>query len=392
MKKLLIGCSIGLLALVLGASFGPTILPSNWYASGTTNSYVIGGFTADNGAITNAFKAATYSQGSTPILTAGQHLTNIADIGSSTAVAQVLSGTNAEFIGATIANHAVITNGMTVNTNTLYVTNNAVGIGTVAPTHFFHIVTATNDAVAIDSTGTDSNSMLHILNTGVQGPFFDFHAANDRYGFGVGSGGAFDIRHSATATDPVNGTNVLTLDSASVLTTLTADLTTANIGTLNVTNANTAGWTNWAGIFTGDTTKFLNGSGALTSVTGGTTNMMVSTISCASATLSPTFAVDGLSTTAASCRRLTMRCTMTNNVTTVSAVAGTLIDGDTMVWELIQDGTGSRTIAGWDTSYGFGTDITGITLTTTASARDFITFTYNSTATKWYCVGFVRGY
>lgn len=125
---------------------------------------------------------------------------------------------------------------------------------------------------------------------------------------------------------------------------------------------------------------------------GGTTNMMVSTISCASATLSPTFAVSGLSTTAASCRRLTMRCTLTNSVTTVSAVAGTLIDGDTMVWELIQDGTGSRTITGWDTSYAFGTDITGITLTTTASARDFLTFTYNSTATKWYCVGFVRGY
>lgn len=130
----------------------------------------------------------------------------------------------------------------------------------------------------------------------------------------------------------------------------------------------------------------------VTAAAGGTTNMMVSTISCASATLSPTFAVSGLSTTAASCRRLTMRCTLTNSVTTVSAVAGTLIDGDTMVWELIQDGTGNETITGWDTSYAFGTDITGITLSTGANVRDFITWVYNSTAGKFYCVGFVRGY
>lgn len=121
------------------------------------------------------------------------------------------------------------------------------------------------------------------------------------------------------------------------------------------------------------------------------TNMMVSTITYGT-TISPTFAIGGLSTTAASARRVTFRLTLTGNVTAVDAPAGTLIDGDTMVWEMIQDGSGSHTITGWDAKYAFGADITGITLTTTASKRDFITFTYNSTADKWYCVGFVRGY
>lgn len=66
-------------------------------------------------------------------------------------------------------------------------------------------------------------------------------------------------------------------------------------------------------------------------------------------------------------------------------------NGQKCIWELIQDGTGSRTIT-MDTKFAFGTDITGITLTTTASKRDFITAQYDSTADKWYVVGFVRGY
>ena len=67
-------------------------------------------------------------------------------------------------------------------------------------------------------------------------------------------------------------------------------------------------------------------------------------------------------------------------------------DGQRATWEVIQDATGSRTLT-MDTKFAFGTDIaTPITLTTTASKRDFITAIYNSTADKWYVVGFVRGY
>lgn len=66
-------------------------------------------------------------------------------------------------------------------------------------------------------------------------------------------------------------------------------------------------------------------------------------------------------------------------------------DGQRCVWEIIQDGTGSRTIT-MDTKFAFGTDITGITLSTTASKRDFLTAIYDSTADRWHVVGFVRGY
>jgi len=66
-------------------------------------------------------------------------------------------------------------------------------------------------------------------------------------------------------------------------------------------------------------------------------------------------------------------------------------DGQRALWELIQDGTGTRTLA-YDTKFAFGTDISSVTLTTTASKRDFLTAVYNSTADKWYVVGFVKGY
>lgn len=170
---------------------------------------------------------------------------------------------------------------------------------------------------------------------------------------------------------------------------------TNQAGYLEVTNAITAPiyagtnhFTGASNVFDGDV--YLGGT-KLTAGASGTTNMMVSTITYGT-TISPTFAISGLSTTAASARRVTFRCTLTGDITTVSAPAGTLIDGDTMVWEMIQDGTGSRLISGWDAKYAFGTDITGITLSTGINKRDFITFIYNSTADKWYCVGFVRGY
>lgn len=68
-----------------------------------------------------------------------------------------------------------------------------------------------------------------------------------------------------------------------------------------------------------------------------------------------------------------------------------MVDGQRGVWEIIQDGTGTRTLA-LGTNFKFGTDITSVTMTTTASKRDFLTAVYNSTTTFWYVVGFVKGY
>ncbi len=66
-------------------------------------------------------------------------------------------------------------------------------------------------------------------------------------------------------------------------------------------------------------------------------------------------------------------------------------DGQSLVWELIQDGSGLHTIT-LDTKFAFGTDITGVTLTTTASKRDFLTAIYDANADKFYVLGFVKGY
>lgn len=66
-------------------------------------------------------------------------------------------------------------------------------------------------------------------------------------------------------------------------------------------------------------------------------------------------------------------------------------DGFQYVWEFIQDGTGSRTIS-LGTKFAFGTDITALTLTTTASKRDFMTAIYNSAADKFNIVGVSKGY
>lgn len=67
------------------------------------------------------------------------------------------------------------------------------------------------------------------------------------------------------------------------------------------------------------------------------------------------------------------------------------VDGQKIIWEIIQDGTGSRTIT-LDTKFALGTDITAVTLTTTASKRDFLGAVYNSTADKWYVIAFTKGY
>lgn len=59
--------------------------------------------------------------------------------------------------------------------------------------------------------------------------------------------------------------------------------------------------------------------------------------------------------------------------------------------EITQDGTGSR-LATWPASVLFGADVTGATLSTAASKKDFIAFVYNATTAKYYCVSIVKGY
>lgn len=83
------------------------------------------------------------------------------------------------------------------------------------------------------------------------------------------------------------------------------------------------------------------------------------------------------------------RVTLGGNRTLSNPTNGT--DGQRITWEIIQDGTGSRTLS-LDTAFALGTDIDAVTLTTTASKRDFLVAVYNSTSAKWYVVGFLKGY
>lgn len=68
-----------------------------------------------------------------------------------------------------------------------------------------------------------------------------------------------------------------------------------------------------------------------------------------------------------------------------------MTDGQIVTWEIIQDGTGSRTIT-LGTAFALGTDIATVVLTTTASKRDFLRAIYNSGTSKWYVFDFKRGY
>ena len=84
----------------------------------------------------------------------------------------------------------------------------------------------------------------------------------------------------------------------------------------------------------------------------------------------------------------TARITLTGNIVITNSGA---VDGQKLMLELKQDGTGSRTVS-FTSETRFGTDITSITLTTTAGKIDRIGLIYNATDLKYDVVAFVRGF
>ena len=83
--------------------------------------------------------------------------------------------------------------------------------------------------------------------------------------------------------------------------------------------------------------------------------------------------------------------TLTNNATlnAPSGVTSAMV-GDTFRLVFIQDATGNRTVT-TATNYLFGSDITGLTLTTNAGARDYMVL-YVRRTDVFDVIGFVRGY
>ncbi len=66
-------------------------------------------------------------------------------------------------------------------------------------------------------------------------------------------------------------------------------------------------------------------------------------------------------------------------------------DGQRILFEITQDGTGSRTLA-LGNKFAFGVDITEVTLSTAINKKDFIGVQYNSTADKFYVIAVAKGY
>jgi hypothetical protein len=79
----------------------------------------------------------------------------------------------------------------------------------------------------------------------------------------------------------------------------------------------------------------------------------------------------------------------------MSADGKTRADGRLITIEIIQDGTGSRTLVlttGSAGQFAFGTDITSITLTTTANKRDVLTVRYSKTMDRFLVMDFKKGF
>lgn len=69
-------------------------------------------------------------------------------------------------------------------------------------------------------------------------------------------------------------------------------------------------------------------------------------------------------------------------------------DGQMVIYEIKQDGFGNRTLALASGAGGFrfGTDLTSITLSTTAGAVDLLGVRFNATANRWWVMAFLRGF
>lgn len=67
------------------------------------------------------------------------------------------------------------------------------------------------------------------------------------------------------------------------------------------------------------------------------------------------------------------------------------IDGQKILFEITQDGSGSRTLT-LGNKFAFGSDITELTLSTAINKKDFLGVQYNLAADKFYVIAVAKGY
>lgn len=83
------------------------------------------------------------------------------------------------------------------------------------------------------------------------------------------------------------------------------------------------------------------------------------------------------------------RVTLGGNRTLANPTNAT--DGQRILFEITQDGTGSRTLT-LGNKFAFGADIIEVTLSTVAGKKDFVGVQYNSSADKFYVIAVAKGY
>lgn len=82
------------------------------------------------------------------------------------------------------------------------------------------------------------------------------------------------------------------------------------------------------------------------------------------------------------------KLTLTGNATITNSGA---VDGQKLLLEVKQDGTGSRTIS-FTSEVRYGSDITSLTLSTAPNKLDRIGLIYNASASKYDVIAFVKGF
>lgn len=82
---------------------------------------------------------------------------------------------------------------------------------------------------------------------------------------------------------------------------------------------------------------------------------------------------------------------ITLQASTTLTIGNGATDGQILKLRLLQDNSGSRTVA-FDSSVVFGTDITSFTATTTANKVDLVGLLWDATKTKWLFLTYARGF
>lgn len=127
---------------------------------------------------------------------------------------------------------------------------------------------------------------------------------------------------------------------------------------------------------TADGTTIVNSAGVLSAIAGPTPQ----TVSASTSTTTVTVAA-------------TSEAVVTLSANTTFTLTAPSPSTDTRLFKLrlVQDGTGSRTVA-FDSSVAFGTTVASFTASTAASATDEIGFEWNAALSKWMVLAYALGY